>query len=133
MNSDIKDIRRKTGMSQAAFAKAYDIPLSTLRKWEQGISSPPDYVIKLILRSLPQEEGYEKIQGRDGNIYYYDPDKELVADTKGNSIMVREDLEGVKSNNLKLYISDLFEDFYDIQDKFERDCRYDKEEDINWI
>ena len=54
-------------------------------------------------------------------------------DGKGNSIAVYEDLDGVKPNNLRLYVSELFEDFYEIQEKFERDCRYDKEEDINWI
>ena len=27
---------------------------------------------------------------------------------------------------------DLFEEFYAIQEKFNRDCKYDKEEDILW-
>ena len=51
---------------------------------------------------------------------------------KGNRITIQEDLEGVKEQNLALYLEDLFEGFYRLQDKFDRDCRYDKEEDILW-
>lgn len=45
---------------------------------------------------------------------------------------VQENLDGVKEQNLALYLRDLYDDFYEIQEKFNRDCRYDKEEDILW-
>jgi putative transcriptional regulator len=35
-----RHVRWRTGMSQAAFAEAYEIPLGTLRDWEQGLSEP---------------------------------------------------------------------------------------------
>ena len=54
-------------------------------------------------------------------------------DSTGNAIYVTEDLDDVKEKNLSLYVSDLFESFYEIQSRFDRDCRYDKEEDIIWI
>jgi DNA-binding transcriptional regulator YiaG len=44
----IKEMREKTYLSQAKFAKLLDIPVANITKWEQGISSPPPYVIKLI-------------------------------------------------------------------------------------
>jgi hypothetical protein len=56
----------------------------------------------------------------------------MVSDMQGNKIMIQEDLDGVKEQNLALYLSDLFEEFYEIQEKFNRDCKYDKEEDILW-
>jgi hypothetical protein len=56
----------------------------------------------------------------------------MVSDGRGNCILIREDLEGVKEQNLALYLTDLFKGFYEIQDKFDRDCKYDKEEDILW-
>ena len=31
-----KSIRKKTGLSQAKFARLIDVPLGTLRNWEQG-------------------------------------------------------------------------------------------------
>lgn len=42
-------------------------------------------------------------------------------------------LENIKKQNLKLYLDDLFDDFYMIQEKFDRDCKYDQEEDILWV
>ena len=129
----IKELRDMTGMTQKAFADLYGIPLSTLRKWEQGEASPAPYVLKLIARTLPSTQtSLQKIQGNNDNVYYYDNNKQTVADAKGNTIMIQENLEGVKKQNLALYLQELFEAFYEIQDKFDRDCRFDKEDDIIW-
>lgn len=49
---EIKEIRMKTGMSQTEFAKHLDIPVSTIRNWEQGIRKPPIYVLSLIKKVL---------------------------------------------------------------------------------
>ena len=134
MSIIIKEIRNKTGMTQREFAELFGIPISTLRKWEQGESSAPKYVIELIANALPvTDASLEKINGRDGAIYFYDKARQQVADVKGNRISINEDLTDVKRQNLKLYISDLFDSFYVIQEKFNRDCRYDKKEDIIWI
>lgn len=38
--TDVTDIRKKTGLTQSEFSKAFDIPVSTLRKWEQGNRIP---------------------------------------------------------------------------------------------
>lgn len=134
MKIDIKELRKRSGMSQKNFAEAYGIPVSTLRKWEQGTASPPAYVLDLIARSLPSTDPLlREVAGRDGRMYYYDKNRRCVMDSKGNSITVDEDLDGVKPNNLSLYIADLFADFYKAKEMFERDCRYDKKENINWI
>ena len=47
----VKEIRKKTGLSQREFAEKYQIPLQTLKQWEsdEGSSShrkPPEYVCK---------------------------------------------------------------------------------------
>ena len=130
---DIKELRDSTGMTQKEFASRYGIPISTLRKWEQGESSPAPYVAALLARTLPDtESSLKRIKTRSGKTYYYNPVKKEVSDVKGNRITIQEDLEGVKEQNLALYLEDLFEGFYRLQDKFNRDCRYDKEEDILW-
>ena len=134
MKKDIKEIRRMTGMNQREFAENFGIPLSTLRKWEQGISSPAQYVTDLILKSIPAADNeLMQIKGRDDENYYYDKERKILTDSKGTSIRIDEDLDGGKPNNLRLYISDLFDDYYEAVERFERDCRYDKEESINWI
>ena len=134
MSINIKELRRKTGMTQKEFAEHFSIPLSTLRKWEQGESTPSVYVTKLIAKALPvTDESLKKINGRDGHVYYYDKERSCLMDEKGNAIVIKDDLDGVKEGNLGLYVSDMFEGLYEIQNRFESDCYYDRKEDINWI
>lgn len=42
---EVKEIRSLTGLSQTKFAKEYNIPLSTLKRWEQGVSKAPNYYL----------------------------------------------------------------------------------------
>lgn len=131
---DIRELRGATGMTQKDFSQFYGIPISTLRKWEQGEASPAPYVINLIARALPcTNPALQKIEGKGGTVYYYDRLQKAVLDVKGNRIFIQEDIVGVKEQNLRLYLADLFEDFYQIQEKFNRDCKYDKQEDILWV
>ena len=48
MKDKIKEIRKKTGMSQNDFANFIGMPLNTLRNWEQGINKPSEWLGKLI-------------------------------------------------------------------------------------
>jgi len=129
----IRELRDTTGLTQKEFAHKYGIPLSTLCKWEQGESSPPSYVITLLARALPGTDArLPKISGPDGAFYYYDKIKKTVSDRYGNSIVIQEDLDTVNRQNLILYLQDMFHDFYMIQEKFNKDCRLDKEEGIIW-
>ena len=73
---DIKELRDSTGMTQKEFASRYGIPISTLRKWEQGESSPAPYVAALLARTLPDtESSLKRIKTRGGKTYYYNPAK----------------------------------------------------------
>jgi transcriptional regulator with XRE-family HTH domain len=129
----IRELRESTGLSQNAFAEKIGIPVSTLRKWEIGAASPPDYVIQLIARALPAtQEGMRRIPGNNGKVYYYDSVQQKVLDQQGNSIKVTDSLDGVSEQNLVIYLEDLFEEFYHIQDKFNRDLQYDRMEKITW-
>ena len=53
----IKKLRKLTKMSQSKFAAYLGIPVVNIQHWEQGVSSPPDYVINLILRVM-KSDGY---------------------------------------------------------------------------
>ena len=56
-SADSRAIREKLNMSQSEFAKAYKIPLSTLKNWEQG-RRRPDATASAYLWSIdryPQE------------------------------------------------------------------------------
>lgn len=52
MDSQIKAYRQAAGLSQAKFAKEFEIPLSTVKKWELGLRTPPAWAEKLIIEKL---------------------------------------------------------------------------------
>ena len=86
MNKDIYELRKGTRLTQKAFAERFGIPVSTLRKWEQGEASPPSYVIRLIASALPEaDSASEMIRGRNGDLYYYRPAARKVTDAVGNT------------------------------------------------
>ena len=60
----IRDIRKKTGLTQRAFAMSYRIPLQTLKQWESDSLStsfrkPPVYVEYMLGRLVGYEFGQE--------------------------------------------------------------------------
>lgn len=53
---DVKNIRKKIGMSQSEFAAAFGISVSTLRHWERGDRTPqgPALVLLKVVAKEPQ-------------------------------------------------------------------------------
>ena len=53
---DVQAIRKKTGLSQVAFAAKFGIPRGTLRDWEQRRRKPegPARVLLLVIQDNPQ-------------------------------------------------------------------------------
>jgi putative transcriptional regulator len=52
----VRSIRRRSGLSQEAFAERFRIPVGTLRDWEQG-RSIPDTAASAYLRVIERERG----------------------------------------------------------------------------
>ncbi len=52
----IKELRKKTGLSQSKFSAKFGIPVRTLQQWEQGISAPPEYLIRMMAYIMLLEE-----------------------------------------------------------------------------
>ena len=130
----LRELRDYSHLTQKAFAEKYNIPLATYRKWEQGESTPAPYIVKLIADTIPVlKDNMTRIEGSDGKQFYYDKTAGLLYDDLGNGIHIRSDLNEVKPENLSVYIGRLFSDYRDILEKFERDCQFDKKEDIIWI
>lgn len=48
----MRDLRSASGLTQAAFATRFCMPLRTVENWCGGASCPPDYVRLLIAESL---------------------------------------------------------------------------------
>ena len=52
----IKELRKKTGLSQSKFSAKFGIPVRTLQQWEQGISAPPEYLVRMMAYIMQLEE-----------------------------------------------------------------------------
>lgn len=53
---EIKEMRVKTGMTQIAFAKYFNIPHRSVQSWELGERKCPDYLKELIEYKLRNEK-----------------------------------------------------------------------------
>lgn len=51
----IKELRVQLGLSQREFAERFNIPLKTIRNWEQGVTKPVPYIPELIQRLIIAE------------------------------------------------------------------------------
>jgi len=49
---NIKSIREKTGMSRRAFHETFGIPERTIQSWEDGVRTPPAYIIKMLKKQV---------------------------------------------------------------------------------
>lgn len=57
----LKSIRKKTGLTQKAFAEKFNINSDTYRHWESGFRTPSDYVVSMIRTILVKEREYQEI------------------------------------------------------------------------
>ncbi|QDG52291.1 helix-turn-helix domain-containing protein [Persicimonas caeni] len=53
---DVKSIRKRLGLSQTEFSRAYGFSVHTLRKWEQGVRRPEKStrLFLLMIRDMPE-------------------------------------------------------------------------------
>lgn len=64
LNGEIlKEIRKRTGLTQKQFAEIYKIPYRTIQNWENGVREMKDYEFELLHRcvSADEEEICEKL------------------------------------------------------------------------
>lgn len=53
---EVRELRLQTGLSQSKFAKMFDVPVATLKDWEQERRNPPMYVVNM-MRTILQYKG----------------------------------------------------------------------------
>ena len=58
----LRKLREQTGLSQAKFATRFSIPKSTYEHWEEGMRTPPKYVVEMISVILEYENEFRTIQ-----------------------------------------------------------------------
>ena len=61
----IKELRLSTGLSQAKFCEALNIPKRTLEDWEQGKRACPEYVAELIAYRVANDQTIPKVNNQE--------------------------------------------------------------------
>ena len=129
----IKEFRQSIHQTQKEFAETYNIPISTLRKWEQCQSTPPAYFCSLLIKSYNDRQKFcQKITAKNGETFYYNTYEKTLSDNKGNTIKIQADISKVKEQNLQLYVQELFDSLYLLREEFDNDCEWDSKENIIW-
>lgn len=57
----IEELRKELNMSLKEFSEYYEIPYNTVRQWEKGERTPPNYVIKLLNKVINLKAKGEQI------------------------------------------------------------------------
>lgn len=126
----VREFRKKQHLSQSEFSKKYNVPLSTLRKWEQKESKPSKYFIELINRELNNRDLITISDDKDA--YTFDANNMIVYNNMGIGIKVPYDISKVNRNNALIILNELFEDYYKIIDKYNAQCLFDKKGNSKW-
>ncbi len=57
-----KAIRAVSGLTQMAFAREYGVPKRTIENWEEGVATPPIYVLELLAADVVSAKIKEVIE-----------------------------------------------------------------------
>ena len=89
--NEIRELRKKTGLSQKKFCDKYGIPIRTLQDWEYGKNEPAPYLVNLLERAVNADSTFT-ICGKfnTGDPYYEDFHNEKELNYVAAKILVNE-------------------------------------------
>lgn len=58
----IKELRKRTGLSQSEFAKKFHFNKGTVANWEQGFRNTPEYITFMVEQILEKENELKKLK-----------------------------------------------------------------------
>lgn len=90
MENRIQIVRENLGLTQVDFAKLVNIPVKSIRNWEQRIRVPADYIIELILDYVLRMQNEETYSQEVNYIPSF-----LVIKEKINEVVVKYNIERV--------------------------------------
>lgn len=132
MANAIKELRRSTNKTQKEFASTYNIPLSTLKKWEQDESKPAPYFLSLLSSTIGKGINLIEITDME-HTFYYDELTKTIYNKKGDSIKLDHDLFPIKQKeNLIMILVSLFEEYDKVRNNFIRDVEFYRNEETVW-
>ena len=129
-NDLIRDYRKKLKLSQSEFSKRFNVPISTLRKWEQKEVKPSRYFIEMIKKET-SNNNLIRIEG-DDEVFVYNPETMIVTDSKRTNIKLPYDISTLRKDNLAIILSELYEDHYKSMKRFISLCELNKKGTGKW-
>lgn len=64
----IKELRKRTGLSQSKFAERFHLSMRTLQRWEQNQNEPQEAIVYMINRILDLEDQMEEQKQQENHI-----------------------------------------------------------------
>lgn len=65
MKSNIQMVRENLGLTQIELSNILNIPVKTIRNWEQNIRIPSDYIVELIVDTILRQQREETLKNDD--------------------------------------------------------------------
>ncbi len=65
MKSNIQMVRENLGLTQIELSNILNIPVKTIRNWEQNIRIPSDYIVELIIDTILRQQREETLKNDD--------------------------------------------------------------------
>lgn len=64
----IKELRKRTGLSQSKFVERFHLSMRTLQRWEQNQNEPQEAIVYMINRILDLEDQMEEQKQQENRI-----------------------------------------------------------------
>jgi len=114
MKNNIQTVRENLGLTQTELSNILNIPVKSIRNWEQNLRVPSDYMVELIVDRVLRYKNENKVENKENYIPSFLTIKDKVKSVFSNYNIDRVYLYGSYANGTQTPISDI--DLYMISD-----------------
>ncbi len=114
MKTNIQTVRENLELTQVELSKILNIPVKTIRNWEQNIRVPSDYIVELIIDRILRQQREETLKNNDDYIPSFLTIKDKVKNVVSLYNIDKVYLYGSYAKGTETSISDI--DLYMISD-----------------
>lgn len=107
MKNNIQIIRENLGLTQVEFSNILNIPVKSIRNWEQNLRVPSDYIVELIVDSIIRKQIERKLINDENYIPSFLTIKEKVKIVASQYNIDRVYLYGSYSKGTQTHLSDI--------------------------
>ena len=68
MKNNIQTVRENLGLTQTELSNILNIPVKSIRNWEQNLRVPSDYMVELIVDRVLRYKNENKVENKENYI-----------------------------------------------------------------